>query len=213
VPRAEVKTPLEITNGQPATPLGFTKIVTKIPLGEQIGTIQHGWACLPGSSVTWRGGRLNITDEELADTFRRELASRNYPIVGDPYALFGDPSQTVAETFVAGLVTKIDLKVCFPFTGSPTLDFGNTDRVKGGAYMGVSWQVFSRKEGKVVREFNTEGTFQTEETISGGFPIILRSAFAANVRNLLADPGFHALVTGMDGSRSSSPPAAAPAGI
>ena len=213
VQKAEVKAPIDLKSGQPATTLGFTKIVTKIPLGDQIGTIQHGWWCLPGANINWRGGHLNITDEELTDTFRRELEGRNYPIVGDPYALFGDPSQASAEIFVAGLVTKLDIKVCFPFTGSPTLDFGNTSTVKGGAFMRVIWQVYSRKEGKVVRDISTEGSFQTEETIAGGFPIILRNAFAANVRNLLADPGFHALVTGVGGNHSSSPPVTAPSGI
>lgn len=213
VQKAEVRPPIAIAKGQPATPLAFTKIVTKIPLGDQVGTIQHGWACLPGSSVAWRGGRLNITDEELTDTFRRELESRNYPIVGDPYALFGDPNLSTAEIFIAGQVTKLEMKVCFPFSGSPTLDFGNTSTVRGGTYMGVTWQVFSRKEGKVVREINTEGSYQTEKALSGGFPMILRNAFAANVRNLLADPAFHGLVSGMDGSRSASPTTVTPGGI
>lgn len=60
--------------------------------------------------------------------------------------------------------------------------------------MRVTWQIFSRAEGKVVHEITTEGSYQSEEVISGGFPIFLRNAFAANVINLLADRGFHDLV-------------------
>jgi hypothetical protein len=213
IQQAEVKAPLEIAAGQSAKLLAFRKIVAKIPLGEQIGTIQHGWGCFPGSSINWRGGQLNITDEELTDTFRKELESRNYPIVGDPYALFGEPSERKSEILVAGLVTKVDLKVCFPYSGSPTLDIGNTSTLKGGAFMRVSWQIYSRAAGKIVQELTTEGSYKTEETISGGFPIVLRNAFAANVRNLLADPGFHGLVTGKDDDRPVSRPKATSEGI
>lgn len=162
--------------------------------GEQIGKIRHGWGCFPGANIGWRGGRLNVTDEELTETFRNELQNRNYQIVGDAYALFGDPSTWQAEILVAGLVTKEDAQVCFPFSGSPTADIGNTAAVKGGAFMRVTWQIYSRADGKVVHEITTEGSYQIEEVISGEFPIILRNAFAANVKNLLADRGFHDLV-------------------
>jgi hypothetical protein len=194
VQKAEIKVPLEVQVGTDAKSIEFRKIVTKIPLGEQIGRIQHGWGCFPGASINWRGGRLNITDEELTDTFRKELERRNYRVVGDPYALFGEPSAWKAEILVAGLITKIEVNTCFPYSGSPTLHIGNTSAVKGGAFMRVAWQVYSRLDGKVVYETTTEGSYHTEEVISGGFPVVLRNAFASNVRNLLADPGFHGLV-------------------
>lgn len=191
---AESNTPRAIPVGTEANPIEFRKIVTKIPLGEQIGQFQYGWWCAPGTAVNWRGGRLNITDEELTETFRKELEENNYPVVGDPYALFGDPSTWKAEILVAGLVNKVDLKVCFPFSGSPNIDIGNTSTLKGGTYMRVSWQLYSRAAGKVVYETTTEGSFTTENTVPGGLPVFLRNAFAANVRNLLADKGFHDLV-------------------
>jgi hypothetical protein len=194
VKNAEVRAPLEIPSGTQTKSIEFRKVLTKIPLGEQIGKIHYGWGCFPGANIGWRGGRLNITDEELTETFRNELQGRNYQIVGDPYALFGDPSAWQAEILVAGLVTKVDTQVCFPFSGTPTADIGNTTALKGGAFMRVTWQIFSRAEGKVVHEITTEGSYQSEEVISGGFPIFLRNAFAANVINLLADRGFHDLV-------------------
>lgn len=194
VPIVESKAPHVIPLGSDVNPIEFRRIVTKIPLGEQIGQYQFGWWCSLGASINWRGGRLNITDEELTETFRKELEGNNYPVVGDPYALFGDPSAWKAEILVAGLVNKVELKVCFPFSGSPNVDIGNTSTLKGGAYMRVAWQLYSRAVGKVVYETTTEGSYTTEETVSGGIPLFLRNAFAANVRNLLADPGFHSLV-------------------
>ncbi|MDD2722336.1 MAG: hypothetical protein PHH47_13620 [Gallionella sp.] len=191
---AESNTPRAIPIGSKANPIEFRKIVTKIPLGEQIGQFQYGWWCAPGAAANWRGGRLNITDEELTETFRKELEANNYPVVGDPYALFDDPSAGEAEILVAGLVNKVELKVCFPFSGSPNIDIGNTSTLKGGSYMRVSWQLYSRAAGKVVYEITTEGSFTTESTVPGGLPVFLRNAFAANVRNLLSDKGFHELV-------------------
>src|ERR1041385_3457147 len=94
---AESNTPRAIPQGVEATPVQFSRIVTKLPLGEQIGQYQYGWGCLPGAVIGWRGGRLNVTDEELVETFRKELQTRNWPVVGDPYALFGDPASSGAE--------------------------------------------------------------------------------------------------------------------
>ena len=210
---ADVKLARPIPPGVDVKPIEFRKIVTKIPLGEQIGQFQYGWGCFPGSKIGWRGGKLNITDEELTETFRTELESKNYPVVGDPYALFGDPASGKAEILVAGLVEKVDLKVCFPFSGSPNIDIGNTSTLKGGTYMRVSWQLYSRAAGKVVYETSTEGSYTTEETIIGGLPVFLRNAFAANVRNLLADPGFHTLVLKNKGPKSEVQPNARSDGI
>jgi serine protease Do len=60
--------------------------------------------------------------------------------------------------------------------------------------MQVTWQIFSRTAEKVVYEATTQGSYTAEDPISGGLQLFLRNAFAANVRNLLADPNFHALV-------------------
>ncbi|MDR2000718.1 MAG: hypothetical protein LBP94_04200 [Zoogloeaceae bacterium] len=205
VQKVEAQAPLEISVGTQTKPIEFRKILTKIPLGEQVVKMHYGWGCFPGANIGWRGGRLNITDEELTETFRSELQSRNYQVVGDPYALFDDPSVWQAEILVAGVVTKVDTQVCFPFSGSPSAGIGNTSALKGGAFMRVTWQIYGRAAGKVVHEVTTEGSYQSEEVISGGFPIFFRNAFAANVRNLLADRGFHDLVVKHNDQQAEPP--------
>ena len=191
---AESKNPRVIPPGAEARPIQFRRILAKLPLGEPIGQFHYGWVCSPGATIPWRGGRLNITEEELTETFRIELESNNYPVVGDPYALFGDPSSSKAEILVAGLVEKVDLRICFPFSGSPNVNVGNTNTSKGEAFMRIAWQFYSPEFAKVIYETTTEGYFKTEETISGGVPVFLKNIFAANVKNLLADPGFFTLV-------------------
>lgn len=191
---AESKVPRVIPASVDAQPIQFRRIVTKLPLGEQVGQYQYGWGCFPGSKIGWRGGQLNITDEELTETFGNELRSQNYPVVGDPYALFGDLDSLKAEILVAGLVDKIDIRVCYPFSGSPNVDFGNTNILKGGVFMQVRWQIYSRAKAKVVYQVTTQGSFKSEEPMTGSLPLFLRNAFAENVKNLLADAGFHSLV-------------------
>ena len=191
---AENKTPQAIPLGASTKPVQFWKFVTKLPLGEQIGQFQYGWGCMPGSEIDWRGGRLNITNEELIETFNKELENNDYSVAGDPYALFDDPTALKTELLVAGLVNQVDIKVCFPYSGSPNIDIGNTGTFKGGAFMRVTWQVYSRLTEKVIYETTTEGSYKTDVTVSGGLPVALRNAFAANVRNLLAEPGFYSQV-------------------
>lgn len=188
---AEQKTPQAIPPGSSTKPVQLWKIVTKLPLGEQIGQFQYGWGCMPGSAINWRGGRLNITNEELNETFRKELENNNYAVSGDPYALFEDPSALNTEILVAGQINKVDIRMCFPYSGSPNIDVGNISTFKGGAFMRVTWQLYSRSAGKVIYETTTEGTYKTDETVPGGLAVSLRNAFSANVNNLLADPGFH----------------------
>lgn len=203
VKTAEVRTPITVAKGADARLIQFHRMAAKIPLGDEMGQFLYGWGCMPGSVMSWRGGKLNITDEELIEAFRKELEAHNYPVVGNPYALFGDPSAGKAEIFVAGLFEKVDLRVCFPFSGSPNANIGSTNTSKGEAFMRVTWQVYSSLAEKVVYEVTTEGSYKTTESIAGGLPAFLRNTFSANVRNLLADPGFNNLVL-----RSKSPDSA-----
>lgn len=194
VRKGEIKVAREVPPGTNAKPIQFRRILVKLPLGEAIGRLHYGWGCFPGAPIIWRGGRLNLTAEELTETFRSELKKANYPVVGDPYALFEDPTALRAEILVAGLVEKIETTACFPFSGSPTANIGYTNSAKGGAFMRVTWQVYSLRDEKVVHSVATEGSFHTDELIPGGVPRFLLNAFSANIRNLLSDPGFHGLV-------------------
>ena len=196
VRQAEVRQAREVPRGADAKPIQFKKVVVKLRRGEEIGNSHVGLACLPQGKVEWKGGKVNITDEEFTEAFREELEKYNYPVVGDPNALFDDPSSWKAELLVAGQVNKLDISVCYPMAG-----FGNFKDSKGGAFVRVNWQIYGQLERKVVYETTTEGSFQSDNSTSFGIEKGLTNAFAAAVQNLLADEKFHRLVT-----RSSSAP-------
>lgn len=204
VRQAEVRQAREVPKGVDAKPVQFKKVVVKLRRGEEIGNSHVGLACLPQGKVEWKGGRVNITDEEFTEAFREELEKYNYPVVGDPNALFDDPSSWKAELLVAGQVNKLDISVCYPMAG-----FGNYKDSKGGAFVRVNWQIYGQLERKVVYEATTEGSFQSDSSSAYGIEKGLTNAFAAAVQNLLADEQFHRLVT-----RNAAAPgsAVAPAG-
>lgn len=190
VRQAEVRQAREVPKGADAKPVQFKKVVVKLRRGEEIGSSHVGLACLPQGKVEWKGGRVNITDEEFTEAFREELEKYNYPVVGDPNALFDDPSAWKAELLVAGQVNKLDISVCYPMAG-----FGNYKDSKGGAFVRVNWQIYGQLERKVVYETATEGSFQSDSSSAYGIEKGLTNAFAAAVQNLLADEQFHRLVT------------------
>jgi len=189
VQKAEVKAAREIPQGTDAKPIQFRKVVVKLRRGEPIGHASAGLLCLGNQELNWRGGKADITDDELTQAFREELQKANYPIVGDPNALFEDPSTWKAELLVAGLIDKIEANACFPKAG-----FGNWRDAKGGAFVQVNWQIYGQMERKVIYETKTQGSYETDEMTSYGLSKFVTNAFAGAVQNLLADPGFHGLV-------------------
>ena len=76
-------------------------MVVRLNRGTRIGTISGGYLCIPAGDLTWKGGRVIINDDELTTVFREELVKANYPVVGDPNALFEDASEWRAELLVA----------------------------------------------------------------------------------------------------------------
>lgn len=180
----------------------LAQVVTQIPLGTRVQNIQYGWACLPGNSLDWRGGRINLTDEEFVDAFRKEFTQASYKVAGDSKALFFDRATKKAELLIAGAIEKVEINVCFPFSGVPSANVGLNGKIKGFAYMRVRWQVLNAALGEVVFETTTDGSFVASEVVSGSVPEFLKNAFQSNLRNLLAEQRLHDLAKpSKDGSK------------
>ena len=180
---------IEVPQGADAVPLAFQAIVVKLRRLEEIGEIQGGWLCVPQGKLKWQGGRVNITTEDLTEIFRDELAKANYPIVGNPNALFDDPELSKAELYIAGMIKKYELNICYPNAG-----FGNFSTGKGGAFIEVEWQIYNVLDRSVVYTTTTKGSFELESAEEDALFNITSTAFAYATQNLLADHGFHTLV-------------------
>ena len=165
-----------------------------------------GGFCEAVRPIIFQGGRFDTGQEKgLVAAFREELAKANFPMVGDPSALFEDRSERKAEILVAALVTNMKMDICFP-----AVDWGSMTS-KGYATLTVEWQIYDPIERRVVHKVTTKGTGVAERRIDNGEAAVLNSAFAEATRGLLADQGFHALVS----EKKSSPTiaAAAPASL
>src|SRR5262249_54078826 len=144
-----------------------------------------GFCTEPGTLV-YRGGRMALEDRELSGTFRDELERANYKVVGNPDALFDDPSSWQAEFLVAGLVKRIDADVCYAYN-----EFEKVTKTSGVLLMEVEWQLCSRLDRNVVYTAHTQGRGEIEELSTSGETDMMLDAFAQATRQLLADRRFY----------------------
>jgi hypothetical protein len=185
VREAELLTPKEIPTGQKAKPVQLKKVMVKIKRGTQIGSYQQGLFCAPAGTLTWKGGRVIVDIAEFDGVFREEFESANYTVVGDPEALFDDPSSWKAEFLIGAIISEIDISVCYQY-----------GQITGESYLEVNWQLYSRLDRKVVYKTTTEGSYEIVEPIDTPDEDLLLYAFGIATQNLLADPKFYALLAG-----------------
>jgi len=171
-------------------PIQLSKVVIKLKRGEHIGAYKAGLLCIPNGDLNWKGGKLNVSSDELTETFKEELEQHSFKTVGDTDALFEDESTWKSEILVGGLIKELKANICYPQAG-----FGNFSNAKGEAFVKVDWQIYSKLDRSVVHSVQAEGSYTaTESTADGGTTAIL-NAFAQAARNLLADEKFREIVS------------------
>jgi S1-C subfamily serine protease len=177
--------------GAVAKVIQFRRNADAIPKGEEIGKSRFGLFCIPGKPLAWRDGRVNISDEELAEGFRAEIERVKFATVVEPGASPDAAISPRAGYVVSGQVASVYVDACSPWS-----DFGNWRDARGGAYLKVQWQVYNTAQKKVVYETATEGSFHTNDSVLGGITELIGNAFASATQNLLADPAFYRNVHG-----------------
>jgi serine protease Do len=183
----DAATPVRVTGE--TRPIMFRKLVSRLPRGQEVGTVQGGLACAGQGKLTWRGGRAEFADEELADALRAELTSAGYQVVGASDGLFEDSQAWKAEFLLAGAIKHVAWNVCYPRGG-----FGDVTTSSGEASMEIEWQLYERGTRSVVLTATTGGTAKTLVGPQNG-PSALYGAAAAALRNLLAQERFASLMS------------------
>ena len=136
VKQATMRETIDVPTGIDAKPLLFKKGIVKLPRGEKIVSNQVGLLCIPSAPLTWRGGRVTLSGDELPEVFVEDLEKANYPLVGNPAALFEDPGAWKVELLVAGLVKEMEANICYPMAG-----FRKLITSKGEAFTKAEWQI------------------------------------------------------------------------
>jgi S1-C subfamily serine protease len=190
----EVKQAIPIPEGANAKPFMLSNLVFRIPSGEDLGRRLGGGNCRAvRGRINWNAGNMHQPDDErgYAITFIETMKQANYPVLGDPDALFDEDSQSRAELKVGAQIDKLQIEPCFNKDDHDDYNYGS-----GTAAMRINWQVFDIIAHRVVYKVTTEGFFHTEQSQTNGEGVLLGAAFQAAVINLQADPGFNALVMG-----------------
>ncbi len=180
---------LNVPQDLESRPITMSKLVVKLPRGSKIGTIKTGMLCVPYGPLNWRGTNgLNISDNDFYAIFYEDLKQLNYNVVGDPGELF-DNDRTLAEYLIGGLVTTMDMDICYPMTG-----FGNTSSGSSSASIEVEWQVFNALDRATVYKTSSKGAANAQFS-NGDFTSVMYEAFSNALNGLLADKKFYELVT------------------
>lgn len=195
----------QVTQGQPlGAPMDaktriiqFRKAADLLPKGDPIGKARFGVLCLPGKPLAWRDGRVSLNDDELAESFRKELEKAKFAVLAEPGGLLEAPVSSKTEYVVSAQIVKLQVDACSQWS-----DFGNWRDAKGGAYVKVQWQVYNVAQRKAVFEAVSEGSFQTDDVLEGGLNELIRNAFGAATQNLLADTSFYRAVHGEPKAKS-----------
>jgi serine protease Do len=200
-PKVADKAIIPVVDPTTARPVQFHRIVIDIKRGTDIGSLGKGIGyCTEWNRWLYRPGELSFSGKELTESFRSVLTAANYNVVGDPDALFDDPSAWKAEYLVAGAIKSMNVDLCYAYDR-----WVDDTEVHGYAVMDVNWQVYSRLERKVVYQTTTQGRGDTKQASVTGDPEVFLDGFAQATRNLLADRGFHDLITGEAPTRTAGP--------
>jgi serine protease Do len=170
-------------------PIMFRKLISKIPEGTPVGTFRQGDFCLPNRPLTWdRPEGTPIAADSLAEdlsaTLTSELTKAGYKVIGAAGSLFEESQESRADFLLGGSVTHLAWDQCLR-PGAVSW---------GEVAVEVEWQLFDRRPSTVVLTSTTGGTFRTPTSPNGARRAFL-GAFAAALRNLLADERFPALTS------------------
>jgi hypothetical protein len=155
--------------------IALTRLVSKLPVGTQIGRTSEGWLCLPQGPMTWRVGVDEDVPGEVVGILRDELQKAGYRTPGPPKSLFDEAKEGQAELLLAGAIKAVTLNVCS----------GPQGRSSEGS-VEIEWQAYERRTRTVVLTSTTGGTAKS----SRGGRDAYYDAAAAALRNLLAQEVF-----------------------
>ena len=174
--------------------IDLSTVTVRLPYDEAKMRIQYGLFCEFGNEVTLPNERLPITKRDIEETFRRALGPLNYKFPKPSESVFQSLTSDSPQLLLGATVIRREASLCFPFSGSPTLSYGNINSAKGSAYLQITWEVFSFSEKKVVLKRTTEGAFRADNTIVDGEKITTLNALKASLLSLAADPQFKELI-------------------
>jgi serine protease Do len=201
------------TFGEELAPIKLDRVSYNFRRGQQIGNYRDAADCADSGKITWSGGTLTGSDQELEEIFFHELKNANYNVLGDPQQMFSDYSDDAVdpEYLVGARIESLNLDLCDQYNAWGEYKYGTQI---GTGRMSVTWLIFSTLERAVVLETKSEGHGVVSQGVPEGDVAVIVESFASAAANLAADPKFHALLAsgrgGTGGNGNSNKTSRAP---
>ena len=199
--KVEAREPIAVAPGSDVRPVHVKRVAVALKFNEEWGQKGQPPGCIihPGNTLLWRPEQEGTFGRRFTGVLLRELEKANYSASIDPSTVEttgAEPGASAAsmpesrETIViTGTVQKITLNLCNPVPYNRVYAYGES-------YLLTEWKIQAGAPANTALQLTTEGGSKIDESRNGIGWILLSNAFAVSVRNLLADPKFHALVTG-----------------
>jgi len=181
--------PIEVPSDKGTKKIALAKLIVKVPRGTEIGRIGVGLACAEKTKIASGSGRMNFSDNEFNNVFFEDLKRLNYNVVGNPNDVFND-TEPQAEIAVGGLITKMNLNICYPTQYNYKAGSG-----KSNSSIEIEWQIYSTMDRKTIYKKATKGN-ATSDFKNGDTKEALYLAFSNALGGLLEDKAFYDIVSG-----------------
>jgi serine protease Do len=208
-PRPPQVTVAPLPVGSKARSLSLARVSDTMRQGQPWADIMWGRKCLFDNEAAWDSSEQGFSKQAAQERdFHDELVRLGFNVAGDPNDLFKEREDDGADLQVGALITDVSIMACGGWMpGEEKLDLDQARSV-GSAQMTVEWQVYAPIESKVVAKIPTTVRLDFKAPQTHLVALMLRSAFAENVRALAASDSFRALVLNpglaLDGPRRPS---------
>jgi hypothetical protein len=164
-------------------------IALELPEGHELGRIEMGVLCIPMADLKSIGGKARVSENDFTDVVRTVLENADYNIV-DNTSVNSKSSAYDDELVLTATVKDFKANLCFPKSG-----FRSWNISKGESYVKIYWQLYSKKNDKMLFEKITEGSEELKEAIAYGSTEVILASVAVATQNLIADKEFNMMVT------------------
>jgi S1-C subfamily serine protease len=175
--------------GAALAPMGLSRIVVRLPMGQEYGQVRGGGLCLGSQKLTWKSGQVDLHGDLYVRAFHDAMVKAGLNVAGDPDNLF-EHQASFTDYEVAGVITNMYLNVC-----QPRIGFRDVSTIHGAALVDMQWQVYSTLRKTVVATIETHGTYETKDNTTGGTGGLILEAIRDNLGKLAVDPKFRAVFT------------------
>ena len=187
--------PKPLADAADAKTVRVARMIVALTRGERVGVVRRGWLCSAQAPMYWTGAATFLNERDLTRTITEELVKANYPVVGDPDALFPDEFGR-ADLMIAGRITELKANYCHPL---------DDDEIRGETSVTIEWQIYDTTTRRQLHKVVTRGDSQLDTAIPLGKHVLFYNAVAEATRSLLADKPFHAIVAEDKNSPTMTP--------